>query len=575
MHKTSIILILVLNLLLISCNNSDVQNEESGVFHSNKNGSVYKDNASQTGLDFTYNNGSTGDSYSAEIIGGGAALFDCDNDGDLDVLFNQGTHISKSEIYTNAQPVLFRNDLTSIDGKSVLSFTNITKKSGIGPGEYGMGVAVADVNNDGWEDVYLTNFGQNRLLKNKGDCQFVEIENQLLDSSWSVSASFFDGQADGLLDLFVGNYVNHSHVYNKVCTNAAGQVDYCGPKAYKPVPNSFWRNLGELTFENISESSGIDLEFGGALGVIAADFNQDNLLDIYIANDQRPNLLWQNSNNNTFKNVALINGCAVNSSGLAEASMGLDLGDVDNDGDFDLFMTHLRKETNTFFEMKNGQCFDNSNQSELAAPSMPYTGFGTGFLDFDNDGDLDVFVANGDVERISEQVQKGDDFPLKQKNQLFENLGSGNFKDVSLQAGNDINIENVSRGAAFGDIDNDGDTDVLVININDPAQLFINTIGQNNHWIGFDVIDEQYNRSAIGAVIEIVRLDGSKRIERVATDGSYAVANDRRVIFGLGNENRIKQITVYWLSGKPSTYNDLSINQYYRVTRNGIHVISQ
>ncbi len=575
MHKTSIILILILDLLLISCNNSDVQNQESGALHSNENDSIYKDNASQAGLDFTYNNGSAGDSYLAEIVGGGAALFDCDNDGDLDVLFNQGTHISKSEIYTNAQPVLFRNDLTFIDGKSVLSFTNITKKSGIGPGEYGMGVAVADVNNDGWEDVYLTNFGQNRLLKNNGDCQFVDIENQLLDSSWSVSASFFDGQADGLLDLFVGNYVNHSHVYNKVCTNAAGQVDYCGPKAYKPVPNSFWRNLGDLTFENISESSGIDLEFGGALGVIAADFNHDNLLDIYIANDQRPNLLWQNSNNNTFKNVALINGCAVNSSGLAEASMGLDLGDVDNDGDFDLFMTHLRKETNTFFEMENGQCIDNSNQSELAAPSMPYTGFGTGFLDFDNDGDLDVFVANGDVERISEQVQKGDAFPLKQKNQLFENLGSGNFKDVSLLAGNDINIENVSRGAAFGDIDNDGDTDVLVININDPAQLFINTIGQNNHWIGFDVIDEQYNRSAIGATIEIVRLDGSKRIERVATDGSYAVANDPRVIFGLGKENSIKQITVYWLSGKPSTYNDLSINQYYRVTRNGIHVISQ
>lgn len=572
MKEVQIIIILFLTILLSSCNKSEVPKEKSENLNSQESATIFNDVAKETGLIFTYNSGTKGDFYSAEIIGGGAALFDCDNDGDLDVLFNQGTQISKSKIHTNAQPILFRNELYKVDGAIHLSFTNITQHSGIQTGEYGMGIAVADVNNDGLIDVYLTNFGKNRLLKNIGNCQFDEVENQIQDNSWSVSASFFDSQADGFLDLFVGNYVNHSNIYNKVCNNVSGQVDYCGPKAYRPVSNTLWKNIGKLTFENISESSGINLEFGGALGVVVSDFNQDNLLDVYVANDQRPNLLWKNAGDNTFTNVALINGCAVNSSGLAEASMGVDLGDVDNDGDFDLFMTHLRKETNTFFEMRNGQCFDKSNKSELAAPSVPYTGFGAGFIDFDNDGDLDVFVANGDVERISEQMLKGDSFPLKQKNQLYENTGNGYFKDISLQAGKGVNSENVSRGAAFGDIDNDGDTDILVININDPAQLFINTEGQNKQWIGFDVIDEQHNRSAIGAKIEIIRLDGTISIERIATDGSYAVANDPRVIFGLEKDKSIKKLTVYWLTGDPTTYENISSGHYYRVTRTEINV---
>jgi hypothetical protein len=567
-------IILTTLIISVSCNQKDVSHDSDKTPKPNAIKSKFIDVAAESEMKFIYNTGSSGATYLAEIVGGGAALFDCDNDGDLDVLFTQGTEISSQIKNSNAQPKLFRNNLTQVNGKIQLSFSDITHHSGIQSGEYGTGVAAADINNDGFVDVYLTNFGKNRLLQNLGDCRFEEIDNQAQDSSWSVSSSFLDYQPDGLLDLFVGNYVNHSNTYNKTCTNSAGQVDYCGPKAYKPVANSFWENTGEMTFKDISNQSGINQSYGGALGVISADFNQDGLLDIYVTNDQRPNLLWENSHDGTFENVAMFNGCAVNSSGLAEASMGVDLGDVDNDGDLDLFMTHLRKETNTFFEMKDGQCFDHSNKSDLAAPSVPYTGFGTGFLDIENDGDLDVFVANGEIERINEQVQRGDPFPLKQKNQLFENNGFGKFTDISLDSGDDINSLRVSRGAAFGDIDNDGDTDILVINSNDPAQLLLNNIGQDNNWIGFVVYNKNFNRSAIGAMIEITLLDDSRRIERIASDGSYAVANDPRPLFGLDKDESIKEATVHWLNGEKTTYKNIKSGHYYRFTQDEINVLS-
>ncbi|MBL4772519.1 MAG: CRTAC1 family protein [Alcanivoracaceae bacterium] len=574
MKKITLVIVVLSVLCMISCSS------DTNVSSSQKNFPIklitekplFIDKAKQYNLNFTYNTGSTGDLYLAEIVGGGAAFFDCDNDGDLDVLFNQGTLISRDKIYTDAQPILFRNELSIINEDRKLNFTDITEFSGITPGQYGIGVSTADVDNDGFIDFYLTVFGQNRLFHNLGNCKFTEIKNQLSDKNWSVSSSFFDLDSDGWLDLFVGNYVDHSNINNKTCRNAAGQIDYCSPKAYQPQTNSLWRNLGQLKFQNISTKSGISSSAGGALGVIASDFNGDHLIDIYVANDQFPNFLWQNKANMRFENVALINGCAVNSSGLAEASMGLDIGDIDNDGDFDIFMTHLRRETNTFFEMNEGQCLDRSNVSGLAAASVAYTGFGTGLFDMDNDSDLDVFVANGEIERISAQVLKGDPFPLKQKNQLFENTGAGQFRDISSEAGAAINLETVSRGAAFGDIDNDGDTDILVINSNAAAQLLINTKGQDKNWIGFDIYEDKLNRHAIGAVVEIEMTDGSKRIKRVATDGSYAVANDPRVIFGLDGDISINRVKVYWLDGNFSEYHNLKSGKYYKILRNGSSV---
>ncbi len=564
-HKKQIITLIVIGLTLNSCSNdSPNKDKEIGPIDQNRSLELFTNQALQSSIKFKYNTGSTGKLFLAEIVGGGAAFFDCDNDGDLDILFNQGAEISNQVKRKDSQPVLLRNNLNN--GKNQLTFTDITLESGITKGHYGIGVAIADVNNDGNIDAYLTNFGSNRLYENRGNCKFKEIKGQLLDNNWSVSASFLDVQNDGYLDLFVGNYVDHSNNNNRTCRNAAGQIDYCGPKAYTPQSNSLWLNHGSFIFSDSSIQSNINQESGGALGVITSDFNDDNLIDIYVANDQHQNFLWQNNADGTFTNTALMNGCAVNSSGLAEASMGVALGDINNDGIFDLFMTHLRQETNTFFSIKNGQCYDKSNKSNLAAASVPFTGFGTGFLDFDNDTDLDLFVANGEIESINEQVKQGDPFPLKQINQLFINNGTGTFNDLKEKSGIAINTKYVSRGAVFGDIDNDGDTDILVINSNDYTQLLINTVGQDNNWIGFDVYYDDYNRHAIGSIVEITLSDGKKQMRRVATDGSYASANDARILFGLGKHSIVSKIKVKWSNGESTLFRDLDINHYYKLT---------
>ncbi len=523
---------------------------------------LFEDAAEITGLKFTYDTGSAGERFLAEIVGGGAALFDCDSDGDLDVLFTQGHTLDSIQSTQEAMSRLFRNDLDQTQGEPVQSFRDITSSSGLEPTPYGMGVATGDVDNDGDVDIYLTSFTENSLWMNQGACVFEEAEGQLVDSRWSVSASFFDSQADGWLDLFVGNYLDHSIYNNRQCRNLAGVIDYCGPKAYRPVPNSLWVNLGEGRFEDHSMQSGIDKDFGGALGVVASDFNADGIIDLYVANDQRPNLLWLSTEDGSLINDALLNGCAVNSSGLAEASMGVDLGDVNLDGHLDLFMTHLRQESNTLYEVRDGQCMDRSNARELAAPSMPFTGFGTGFLDFDHDGDLDIFVANGEIEIIMEQMRAGEPFPLKQSNQLFENI-DGQFIDASMRGGTAVTDPYVSRGAAFGDIDNDGDTDIVVVNSNDPVQLLINTVGQDRNWIGFEVRLSDSGRYAIGAELSLMLPDGSTRMERVSRDGSYASSNDPRVVFGLGDVDRIDRVTVRWPDGQKSTYSELLSGQYH------------
>ena len=571
-----LILIIIITAFFSACESEDIISQQEALTKTSPNlptKDLFIDMAMNSGLEFIYNTGSTGNLFMAEIVGGGAAFFDCDNDGDLDILFNQGTIIADESKLRDAQPVLYRNNLIGKKPQQGLVFSNITQHSKITVGEYGIGIATGDINNDGYVDFYLTNFGTNRLFVNIGDCQFKEETNQAADQRWSVSASFFDMQKDGLLDLFVGNYVNHNRKYNKTCRNATGQIDYCGPKAYTPQTNSLWRNNGNSQFLNISSLTNIDSVSGGALGVVASDFNGDQQTDIYIANDQNANILWENNVDGSFTNVALISGCAVNSSGLAESSMGVALGDVDNDGNFDLFMTHLRQETNTFFNIKNGMCFDKTNKTDLAAASVPFTGFGTGFLDYDNDGDLDIFVANGEIEMIVEQVKQGDSFPLKQHNQLFENTGLGGFNDKTPVAGKAINRKNVSRGAVFGDIDNDGDLDILVVNSNEKAQLLINTQGQKKNWIGFDVYNDSLNRHAIGSEVEITLNNGSKQIRRVATDGSYASANDPRVLFGLGDKKAILKVKIKWLNGEITTMNNLPNNNYYKILKSSSNAI--
>jgi hypothetical protein len=516
----------------------------------------------------------SGEHYYPEMIGSGAALFDYDNDGDLDIFIVQGAMLGPGKTLADAMfaphgPLgcrLFRNDtVTNSDGTRTLKFSDVTLESGIDARDYGMGVAAGDFNNDGWVDLYITNFGHNQLWRNNGDGTFTDVTQTSGTDvlGWSTSAAFVDFDHDGWLDLFVGNYVNFRFADIKKCSSESGAPDYCGPLAYDPLPNRLFRNRRDGTFEDVTAKSQIGREFYGALGVVCADFNGDGLIDIYVANDERPNLLWINQGDGTFKNQALLAGCALDAHGLPQSSMGVDAGDVDNDGYEDLLVTNLSGEYADLYRNGGQGWFDDrSMESGLAALTMPYTGFGAGFLDYDNDGWLDIFIANGAVRTIESQARAGNRFPLGQRSLLLRNLANGRFKDVSQTGGHVFDLLEVSRGAAFGDIDNDGDTDVLLVNNNGPARLLINNVGHRKHWLGLRMVGEKVNRDILGTGVALFRPNAPTLWRRVRTDGSYCSAHDPRVSFGLGDSSEVSTIRAHWVSGRIEEWRGLAIDRY-------------
>ena len=537
---------------------------------------IFKEVAEQAGLKFQHYNGMTGKFYLPEITGSGAALFDFDNDGDLDVFLVQGNVLE-----TNGKPEstqfpwrrtepprgrLFRNDLViGKDGTRTLHFTDVTEKSGIVAAGYGMGAAVGDINNDGWPDLYLTNLGSNQMYLNKGDGTFVDVTKKsgTDDSRWSTSAAFLDYDRDGWLDLMLVNYADFTVANSPNCYAATSARDYCTPRVFHPPGNRLFHNKHDGTFEDVTVSAGIAKEFGHGLGIVTADFDGDGWIDIYVANDGDPNQLWINQKNGTFRNEALLAGAAVNRDGQAEAGMGVDAGDFDGNGTEDIFVSHLMDETNTLYVNLGKALFeDRTREAGLGMPAHRFTGFGTLFFDYDNDGRLDLLVANGAVQLLPELIRKRDPFPLGQPNQLFHNQGQGKFIEVSELAGEAFRVLEVSRGAAFGDIDNDGDTDVLVTNNNGPARLFLNQVGNRNHWLGLRVIGKGINRDALGAQVEIVISKNNVLWRRARTDGSYLSANDPRVLAGLGSAARVESVRVHWPDGNVEEWMGPAIDQY-------------
>jgi hypothetical protein len=538
--------------------------------------SIFKEVAGEVGLKFQHYNGMTGKFFLPEIMGSGAALFDYDNDGDLDVFIVQGNVLepgSKPENtlfpWRQAEPPrgrLFRNDLAvAKDGTRTLKFTDVTEVSGIQATGYGMGVAVGDINNDGRPDLYLTNLGHNQMYLNKGDGTFVDVTKQsgTDDERWSTSASFFDYDGDGWLDLIVLNYADFSVNRSPVCYAASTARDYCTPKVFRAPGNRLFHNKGDGTFEDVTIAAGIDKEFGHGLGVVTADLDGDGWADIYVANDGDANQLWINQKDGTFKNEALLAGAAFNRDGKAEAGMGVDAGDFDANGTEDIFVTHLMDETNTLFmNLGKGLFEDRTREAGLGMPGHRFTGFGTLFFDYDNDGWLDLLVANGAVQLLPELARKGDRYPLGQPNQLFHNTGHGTFVDTSPQAGETFQLLEVSRGAVFGDIDNDGDIDVLITNNNGPARLLLNQIGNRNHWLGLRLIDKKTQRDMLGARVEIVVSKGKSLWRRVRTDGSYLSSNDPRIIGGLGAALSVTAVRVRWPDGVLDEWTNPRIDQY-------------
>ncbi|HEX8139611.1 MAG TPA: CRTAC1 family protein [Pyrinomonadaceae bacterium] len=538
---------------------------------------IFDEVAEKTGLRFRHYNGMTGKLFLPEVMGAGGALLDFDGDGDLDVFLVQGSVLEPGDqpqrtLFpwrgpTEPRARLFRNDLiTGKDGNVArLQFTDVTERSGIRANGYGMGAIVGDINNDGWPDIYVCNMGPNYLYLNNGDATFTDVTARAGadDRRWSTSAAMFDYDRDGWLDMMVVNYANFSVAASPACYAETTARDYCGPRSFRPAGNRLLHNKGDGTFEDVTERAGVGAEFGHGLGVVTADFDGDGWTDIYVANDGDPNQLWINQRNGTFKNEALMAGAAVNRDGQAEAGMGVDAGDFNGDGTEDIFITHLMEETNTLFVNLGGGAFeDRTREAGLGLPGSRLTGFGTLFFDYDNDSRLDLLVVNGAVRHLQELLRKGDPYPLGQPNQLFHNEGEGRFQEVSDQAGEAFRLLEVGRGAACGDLDNDGDTDVLVTNNNGPARLFLNRLGNRNHWLGLRLTGKRLGRDMLGASVWVVVTQKQTLLRRARTDGSYLSSQDPRVLVGLGSAERVEAVRVRWPNGTVEEWKAPPIDRY-------------
>ncbi len=535
-------------------------------------GEWFIDRAKESGLDFVHFNGMTGAFYQPEIMAPGVGLLDIDNDGDLDVYLVQGQILGSGTPLIPPPPGplrdrLYRNDLqVAADGTRTLHFTDITAQSGLQPRGYGMGIAAGDIDNDGFVDLYLTGFGRNQMFRNNGNSTFTDVTKPSGTddpSSWGVSASFFDYDRDGRLDLFVGNYLNYTLRTHTPCFGPSGAPDYCRPAVYGAQPNRLYHNTGNGHFTDVTIASGVAQAFGPALGAVAADFNRDGWPDLFVTNDEQENELWMNRKDGTFSNTALLAGVALGASGERKANMGVDAGDFDADGDDDLFVTELISQGSSLWVNDGTGMFEEqSARLGIRGPSLPYTGFGAAWLDIDNDGWLDLLAVNGDVnQNVKTLARPGDPFPLGQRRQLFRNIG-GRFEDVSNRAGSMFAHAEVGRGAAFGDIDNDGDTDVLVANGAGPVRLLVNTIGSRNHWLGLRLVSTGAARDALGAHVEIRRSSGPALVRRAHADGSYASANDPRVLAGLGISTEVPRVRVTWPDGTSEEWSSVAIDRY-------------
>jgi hypothetical protein len=526
---------------------------------------------------FTHVNGAKGRYHMHEIMGPGAALFDYDNDGDLDAFLPQGEGTSR----------LFRNDLTGA-GPATLRFTDVTSAAGIALRSYGMGTAVGDYDNDGDLDLFVTAFGADTLYRNNGNGTFTDATREagVSDPLWSTSAAFLDYDRDGDLDLFVANYLDFTIADNKICHDPVGTRDYCSPRAYRPAPDRLYRNDGRGRFADVTVPAGIARSDGNGLGVTAGDYNGDGWLDLYVANDATANQLWINRHDGTFVDEGVLSGAALNAAGNPEGSMGIASGDVDADGDEDLFVTNIVAETFAFYVNDGkGNFADARVGAGLAQPTAAFTGFGTDWFDYDNDGWLDLFIANGAVNII--ESQRGQPAPYRMRNQLFRNTGRGlgadlsavalakveasakaaRFDETSAAGGPAFARAEISRGAAFGDVDNDGDADVLVTTNNGPARLLLNRGQAGNHWLQVRLRNDAGERFGMGARVGIERAGRPTLWRRVKTDGSYLSASDLRVHVGLGASTQIAAVVVEWPDGVRERWKNVAADRLVTLAR--------
>ena len=527
----------------------------------------FSDQTQASGIDYVNICGGKNKQYVLEAHGSGAAFFDSDNDGDLDLYITNGATFSTLKNQSGPGNVFYEQIETSY-------FQDISTSTNTAHAGWGTGIAVGDVNNNGLRDLYVSNYGANVLYYNEGENIFVDGTShaRVGGDQFSASSAFFDYDNDGDLDLYVTNYVvfdaENRPRSPKLCTFYGGLQVYCGPKGLIGAPDVLYQNNGDGPFIDVSEASGISSanRYYG-LGVVPEDYNSDGFLDLFVANDETPNVLFYNKGDGTFKDVALLTGVAYNADGDTEAGMGVDFADYDNDGDPDLYVTHFFSETNTLYRNEGGQRFtDATTTAGLAGPTIDLLGWGTRFFDYNNDGLFDLFVANGHVYPQVDSINTGS--PYRQPNQLFVNVGEGRFKEI--KTGSALASEYVSRGSAFGDYDNDGDWDVFVVNLDDRATLMRNDGGNKNNWLYVSLVGSTDTSDGVGALIEI-NSGANDQWRRVHGSGSYLSHSDLRAHFGLGQEQRVESIKINWRTGSVQTVQDIPSNCLLVVYQDGAH----
>jgi hypothetical protein len=514
-------------------------------------GVVFTDIAASSGITFRHNMSKTGQVFMVETMGSGAGLFDHDLDGYLDVYLVDGAPLPGYKGPMDFESALYRSE-------GGVRFTDVTAAAGIGNKLYGQGVCAGDYDNDGYPDLYAADFGPNVLYHNEGDGRFRDVTAAagVGDPQWGSSCTFFDQNLDGMLDLFVVNYVDHTVENNKFCGDYAANVRaYCHPNVYNGQRDILYRNNGDGTFRDATEEAGlVDLPSNG-LGVVTGDYDNDGDLDVYVANDKTPNLLWRNDGTR-FTDIALLAGVGFGLDGSLNAGMGTDFGDYDGDGDLDIVVTNLDFENNSLYRNEGRDVFsDVSFQSGIGGISLSYVGFGARFVDYDNDGWLDLFVANGHI--LDNAAYFNDATTYAQRNFVHRNRGDGTFEEVGLSLGPDMALPNVARGLAVGDVDLDGDLDVLLSTSDGPARLFRNDGGNARASLLVRLAGTASNRDAVGARVTI-QAEGRRRFDEVKGGSSYQSQSDTRIHFGLGAAAAAEILEVRWPGGRVERFEDVA-----------------
>ncbi len=504
-------------------------------------GPRYTEVTREAGIDFVHHNGAGGRKYVIETVGPGCAFFDYDGDGRLDIYLVDGAEVPGTKLAEKPMSRLYRNQG---EGR----FEDATLASGAGSTGYGMGCAAADYDNDGDQDLFASNFGPDVLYRNDGG-RFTDATARagVSDTLWSSSCAFADVDNDGLLDLYVANYHNFSYTNHKVCAEGGSGLQlYCGPESFDGVRDFLYQNQGDGVFKDITARAGLLNTTGKELGVVFGDVDRDGDQDLYLANDKTANLLYLNDGRGNFEENALLAGVAYNGDGKVSAGMGVDMGDYDGDGRFDLFVTNFQWETNTLFRNNGDDTFvDYTYDANLGKDSIPYLSWGTRIFDFDNDGDRDIFVASGHLESDVEQYENT---TFAQLNQLFVNDGNNRFDLERQVEGTGLAMRKVSRGSAFGDYDDDGDVDILVANCADSPDLLRNDGGNENNWLRVKLQGTRSNRDGMGAIVELFGGDLCQ-MDQVRSGASFLSQSDLRLTFGLGQRQVADRLKVTWPSG--------------------------